>query len=175
MSQTPDTKAIHTIFDSLAKAQGIENIALYDTFKERLSEGAMNNPENFYFAVIYPHEKFVRGLVQQVFQTSDGDLLFLYVHGQYLDQHLEKLFERLEGRASCADKARTCLGALASAFRSGEPKEFDYTGEYTFHLPKTILRTHSERVDFFNALKNLYYGRPDEYLQQLQAFMQPAA
>jgi hypothetical protein len=174
MSQTLSTTAIHQVFDGLLAAQQVEAADLYRSFKPMLDANTIANPDDFYHALIYPHEQFLGALVQDVLQPASTEMKFLYLHSQFVDHHLSKLFERLEGRACCADKAGACIEVLAHFFRTGQAVEFNYEAKYTYHLPRTILRTHAERLAFYHALKNLYYGQPNEYLEQLQAFAAPS-
>lgn len=54
------------------------------------------------------------------------------------------------------------------------PIEFDFTQEYTFHLPKKVLNNEAAILAFFDALMALYQGRPEAYLDQLAQLMEPA-
>jgi hypothetical protein len=44
---------------------------------------------------------------------------------------------------------------------------WDYSAEYTYHLPKQIFTTHSEIIEFFNGIHHLYYGNPDAYIKAM--------
>lgn len=72
-------------------------------------------------------------LVFQMFENSR-------FHESLLSNH----FRETEGSACSADKARTVTRALLSGAIYGKYPEFNYEGEYTFHLPKLSLKTPEE-------------------------------
>lgn len=127
---------------------------------------------------------FERALARPLAQVVEGVLhqelmhnyraQFLFQHSRFVEQHLRAVIEKVEGRACCADKTRTVLRALAGHLVHGTPIAFDYAQEYTFHLPTTVLREHTDVVAFFDALVELYYGKPAPYLAW-QASLPPGA
>ncbi len=126
-----------------------------------------DNPEHFHLFMTYPIERFVDGMLsREMPQSRDGQ--FLFKEAGFIESHFEKLIDKHEGGACCADKSRSIMRALARYFLKGQPIAFDYTQEYTYHLPKLIFKTHDDIVGFFEALKHLYFGSPDLYLNALQ-------
>ena len=49
-------------------------------------------------------------------------------------------------------------------FIDGTEIKFDQTQRYTYHHPTIIFTTHDEILSFFYALRELYCGRSDRYL-----------
>jgi len=78
------------------------------------------------------------------------------------------LFRLIEGAGCSADKSRTVMRMLIIFLRTGEEIKFNYDGEYTFHLPKKIFKTHTEIYAFFNALMRLQMGAPIEFIRIYQ-------
>lgn len=93
----------------------------------------------------------------------DIDLQFLFLHSNIVESHVRHAFERFEGMMCCADKTRTVMRKLTDRLVRGTPIGFDYGGEYTFHLPAAILTSEAEILGFFRGIRDLHYGRPEQY------------
>jgi hypothetical protein len=63
------------------------------------------------------------------------------------------------------------MRALMRFFTTGEPISFNYDQEYTFGLPKKVLKSHDSIVQYVNSLHHLYYGNSDHYLNALFSIM----
>ncbi len=71
--------------------------------------------------------------------------------------------------ACCADKTRTIIKRLIDFYENGIRIEFDYTQEYTFHLPKIIFKIHEDIIEFYEGLKFLQNtGNPLKYLNAIK-------
>ncbi|MEG1350510.1 MAG: hypothetical protein RSD49_21005 [Hafnia sp.] len=131
------------------------------------------NPDKFYFALIYPLSNMVDGLLSTY--TPSEEAKFLFKHHGFVESHFEHHLGQIEGRACVADKTRTIIRHLCKALITGEVVEFDYTQEYTYHLPKKIFTQQAGNLAFFNSLVHLYYGNPQKYIQELQNLTAPKA
>lgn len=141
--------------------------ALYKKVIENSDIKTFKDYDEFFFAVIYPFREFIRGFVRS--EISDNvDVVFLMLNSQFVTRHFEALIERKEGWPCSADKSTTIMRALMNHFRTGEKIEFNYDGEYTYHLPKKIFASHDQIVNFYEGLKDLYYGRSEKYLKSLK-------
>jgi len=89
---------------------------------------------------------------------------FIYVSYTFIESHLSRLFATYEGHACSADKSRTIVNSLVRHFKTKEDIEFDYSAEYTSHLPKNILKEHGQIISFYEGMKGLMCGSPDKYL-----------
>lgn len=143
-----------------------ENIAA----KKALLAVQNGNPEDFWFLLAYPMQNLLDGAVASV--TKNQYAAFLFKHYDFVESHLSKLFETKEGSPCSADKSRAVICGLAQHFLSGKEIEFNYSGEYTYHLPKLILTTHAEIIAFFEALVSLHHGNPKKYLTQIQLILE---
>lgn len=154
-----------TVLSALSQDIDDRDKELYTSlFKDKSPE--IKNPEDFYFQFMYPHEKFLRGLIQ-VELSNDPDVKFILMRGQFLEHHFEKWIERIEGHACCADKSRTIMKSLFDFYLNRKPIVFNYEQEYTYHLPSKIFKTEDEIVTFYTGLKHLYYGNPTDYLKAI--------
>ncbi len=126
--------------------------------------------EEFYFALMYPFEQVVDSIVQKALPESP-QAQFLMKNSEFVESHFVTLIKKYEGSACSADKSRAILSHLLVFFVKGKKIEFDFTQEYTYHLPKKIFTTHEEILGFFDGVQRLYYGRPDEYLKALMETM----
>lgn len=145
-----------TLFHRIFEGQDLKDV------EQALKTG---RPDIFDILFNYPVRRVTNGLVQ-VFLGRNRDLAFLYEKADFVEMHLKRRFDLIEGMPCCADKSRTVLRALARHFadESGRPIQFNYAQEVTYHLPQKILRTHDEIIAFFDALKGLYYGRFEPYV-----------
>lgn len=152
---TIDAESV-ALFHRIFEGQDLKNV------EQALKTG---RPDIFDIRFNYPVRRVTNGLVQ-AFLGRNRDLAFLYEKADFVEMHLKRRFDHIEGMPCCADKARTVLRALARHFadEAGRPIQFNYAQEITYHLPQKILRTHDEIITFFNALKGLYYGRFEPYV-----------
>lgn len=169
-----DSKDIKTVLSLIAEVKDIENKDLFEKILETYKPNrSFKDAEEFYDIVWLTYEEFTEQLIKLKFQekltknSKLDDLVFLYQHESYFKSHFCKLFEQYEGWGCSADKARTILRALERFFITGKEIQFDYSGEYTYHLPKKILSNHKEILDFYYGLTHLYFGNPFKYLELL--------
>jgi len=170
--EAPSTiQGIQATLSALMGTIDAESVALF----HRIFEGQdlkdveqalkTGRPDIFDILFNYPVRRVTNGLVQ-AFLGRNRDLAFLYEKADFVEMHLKRRFDLIEGMPCCADKSRTILRALARHFadEAGRPIQFNYAQEVTYHLPQKILRTHDEIIAFFDALKGLYYGRFEPYV-----------
>lgn len=96
------------------------------------------------------------------------DAKFLYMKIKFVKHQFRSVIEKTEGSCCSADKVRSILSVIKADVVDGKVKEFDYDGEYTFHLPDKVFKTHDDIMRFFRAIKRLYYGNPVDYMMELQ-------
>lgn len=147
-----------------------ENIDLYKKLVDEKLFKKIEDVEDFYLLLIYPFEQFVSGLIRTEISKND-EMDFLFIHYNYVESHFVKLFEEKEGRACSADKSRTIIRSLFNWMKTGKKIEWNYEQEYTYHLPKKIFKTHEDIIQFYEAIKHLYYGNPKKYLEALKNIM----
>ncbi len=126
--------------------------------------------EEFYLGLIYPHEQFISGLIKSEI-SNNRDVIHLFKNSNTIEHHFRYWIEKKEGSACCADKTRTILKRLVKFYKTGEKIEFDYTQEYTFHLPKVVFKTHESIINFYEGVKHLQYGNPIAYLNEINALL----
>lgn len=175
-----DTKSISNIFSSLlSSARDEAQVVVEETrqlpeIQRAIEALADRNPDRFYLALLYPLTQVVRGLVnEQVGRCQEAE--FLLMQRDFVSSHIRKLIEQHEGWPCSADKVRTIMRAALSFYIDQKQIEFNYQGEYVFHLPTKILNDQASILGFVNGLKHLYYGDPEPYLQQLLRIKKRAA
>jgi len=156
-------EVLNGMIDNISK----EQVELYQSLIDKRCYENITDIEEFYFGLIYPFEEFLSGLIRSEI-SNNRDVVFILHHSQFIENNFVKLIEKYEGRGCCSDKSRTILKRLLDFYKNDNKIEFDYTQEYTFHLPKLIFKTHQEIVGFYEGLKNLYYGNPVKYLEELK-------
>lgn len=167
-----DTKSISSIFSSLLSSARddaqtiVEETRQLPEIQQAIKALADRNPDRFYLSLLYPLTQVVRGLVnEQVGRSQEAD--FLLMQREFVSSHIRKLIEQHEGWPCSADKVRTIMRVALTYYIDQKPIEFNYQGEYVFHLPTKIFNDQESILGFINGLKHLYYGDPEPYLQQL--------
>lgn len=89
---------------------------------------------------------------------------FLVQHYNYIENSFSQMYIRYEGFACSSDKSRTVAKRLFNFYKANVMISFNPEADYTYHHPKKILNDHESIVQFFTALKSLYYGSPQQYL-----------
>jgi len=157
---------LNTMSDSIEK----DTIQLFEKIIDSSEIKHYSNPEEFFYAVLYPWDKFISGFLKSVLKANK-DVEFIFKHSQYIDRHFYNLFGIYEGSAYSADKSRTIVNRLLEFYATGKKIDFDYDVEYTYHLPKKIFKSHDHIVDFYEGLKSLLYGSPQKYMGALKAML----
>lgn len=161
-----DENDIKNVLNSLMDGFDRENLELYEKVMENQNlKRNVSDPEEFYFFLMYPYEKFLRGLITK--EVSDNDnVIFILLNYNFIDRHFNNLFEKYEGSFGCADKSRTMIKHLIKFYKGDIQKiEFDYEQKYTYHLPQTIFLNHDEIINFYEALVSLKMGNGDKYVE----------
>ena len=141
---------------------------LYESLsKGNKSIAEIKDPQTFWFHNVNNFNRYIEGLISTRFPKSQN-MSFLLRNYEFVEHHFCKLIIKEEGSSCSSDKSRTILKYLFDYFETGTVISFDYNQEYTYHLPKNILKTHEAIISCFEALHELYYGKPDKYLKILQ-------
>lgn len=164
------TESIKDFLSSMSESIENEKIELFKRIIDSSEIKIYENPNEFFYAVLYPWEKFISGFLKSTL-NANRDVEFIWEHSEFIDRHFKNLFEKYEGSACCADKSRTIVNRLLKYYSSGERIEFNYDSEYTYHLPKKIFKNHDHIVDFYEGLKSLLYGNPEKYIKALKAVL----
>jgi hypothetical protein len=98
--------------------------------------------------------------------SADDRTEFLFMHGSFVEMHLERIIEEVEGRSAYVDKARHVLRRAASASALGIRINLGADEPGAYWLPRKVFRTHEEIMPFVDALHSLYYGDADEFIEQ---------
>ncbi len=163
MKKDKITEVLSLMSDSIEKGQ----IELYNKLVNEKCFDEVKGHEEFYLGLIYPYEQFISGLIKSEISTNK-EVVFIFKNSQFIEDHFTHWISRIEGSACCADKTRTIIRGLIDFYKVGNKIEFDYTQQYTFHLPKIIFKTHDDIISFYDAIKNLNYGNPTKYLLALK-------
>ncbi len=158
-----------TFLNSLSGIIENDKIELFNKIIDESILKRFDSPEEFYYAVLYPWEKFISGYIKSTMGTNKN-VEFIYENSQFIDLHFINLFIKYE-RSCSADKSRTIIRKLLDFYLNGNKIEFNYEQEYTFHLPKKIFKEHQDIIDFYEGLVLLKQGNPEKYLISLNKIM----
>ena len=129
------------------------------------------NPEEFNLFMAWPISEQVNEMIKA--RTESPTAMFIMQHGGFIEGHINKIIDKIEGFGCGADKTRTIIRAAVRYYAEGDPINFNYTGKYTYHLPTIVFRTQEQIIDFIDSLQSLYYGNPEKYLIQLSEIYKP--
>ena len=142
-----------------------ENIKIYKKIIEEGGlEGKFDNYESFYLSVIYPFNNFIDSFITAEI-SQNNDVKFLMRESRFVERHFKKIINKMEGSCCSADKSRTIMKRLIQFYTDGTVISFDYNGQYTYHLPKNVFTTHDEIIQFYRAIKLLFYGHTESYIE----------
>jgi len=161
---------IKEVLDLMSDSIKQEEIDLYNKLIDEKCFEKIEDVNEFYLGLIYPFEKFISGLIKSEISKNE-DVIFILKNSQYIENNFRYWIEKIEGMACCADKSRTILRRLLDFYKINERIDFDYTQEYTFHLPKVIFKTHESIIEFYEGVKSLKYGNPTKYLFSLKSLI----
>lgn len=156
-------EVLNFMFNTIDKNQ----IELYNKLIDEKCFDNIENVEDFYLGLIYPHEQFITGLIKSEI-SKNNDVIFIFNNYKTIEHHFRYWIEKIEGCACCADKSKTIINRLLKFLIDGTEIVFDYNGEYTFHLPKIIFKNHKSIFDFYEGVKSLHYGNPTKYLNSIK-------
>jgi hypothetical protein len=91
---------------------------------------------------------------------------FLFMHGGFVESHLERIIQDVEGSYAYVDKARHVLRRAASASALGIRIDLGADEPDSYWMPKKVFRTHEEIMAFVDALHSLFYGGADDFIEQ---------
>lgn len=173
---TEKAESIKSVLDAMLKNISMEGMALYaEIYHEPMIVEARKHAQNldpgsFHFSLCNPIQQMVDAVVEGEF-PHNRNAQFLMAHSQFIEGHLDSIFTKFEGSACSHDKTRAVLAHLLMFFLQGKRVEFDYEQQYTFHLPKKVLKDHDSIIAMFEALHHFYYGSPERFLSAYQCLV----
>ena len=142
-------------------------------FQKARMAAASGDFAGFKSSVLHPIGDAMDGLLAEAIPGNEK-AQFLMREQAFVERSFRHIIVKVEGSSCCADKSRTIMGKLFHFLVHGECIAFDGNAKYTFHHPKIIFTTHTQIVEFFDALRDLYYARPERYILALASlFDQP--
>lgn len=158
-----NNKTMSDFLSCLSDRIGEENKEIFNKIIN-LYDHEIDSAESFYFSKIYAWEKFIDGYLKHSFKNNNT--IYIYKNYYLLYKHLTRLFETHEGSACCADKARTILNVLIDYFEENKQIQFNYDSEYTYHLPKLILKNQEDVLEYYDSLIKLFSGNVLAYIEK---------
>lgn len=159
-------EAIKSVIEGMVDIIDNDNVELYKALVDKADYMDISTVDSFYLSLIYPYDNFLSGLIRSEISTN-SDVGFILKQSHFIEAQFRELIEGIEGTACCADKTGTIIEGLSRFYKTGERIAFNYNQKYTYHLPTKIFRTHESIVEFYEAIRGLYYGNPKKYLAAL--------
>jgi hypothetical protein len=159
------------VLTSLAGSIEQEQLALYEKLLgERSFNNKIEDVDQFYFRLIYPHDNFISGLIKKEISKND-DVIFLFKNSRFIRSNFLYWIKKFEGAPCSVDKTGTILSRLMGFYKNGTKIIFEYKAEYNYHLPKRIFTTHDSIIAFYEGVRNLFYGNPTLYLNVIKTLI----
>lgn len=172
-NKTEFEKGLTNVISSILSGQERERGRLYekiileeDYHKHFKIEKDKFDPCDFHLYLQYPYEQFLESVIESQLKINEKAKYFL-LNIHFFENHITQLINRIEGSTCSVDKSRAIIRAIYYFLSEDRKIEFNYEGEYTYHLPKKILKTHDEIIKYYKALDHLYWGEEKEYLEFL--------
>ena len=163
-------ESIESIKDVLLELKDVfekEEIEFFDKLSEGIDFTRIEDGETFSLLLKKKFDMFLNGFIAQKF-GNNNDIKFTLLNHRFLERHFLIWIKKHEGSSCSADKSRAIMRGLLKFHQTGEKIVWDYDGEYTYHLPKKVFRSHENIIRFYHALKSLFYGNPEKYLVYLR-------
>jgi len=157
---------LNTFCDDIDKS----NLDLYKKIIENSKINNFNNYEEFFYSVLYPFDNFIEAYLKMNVSNNE-DVIFIIKNSNFIENNFSNLIINKEGSACSSDKSGTIMNKLINYYKTGEKITFDYDAEYTYHLPKTIFKTHEHIIMFYIGLKKLFYGDNKKYIEALKIIL----
>lgn len=168
--------ALTQIFTALITEGGQAGDAAMEALGPALQGAIREGPEMFALRVLFPwHQRIgasVRSTYPDMDTTACSHLEFLYQHADFMEHHLERLFQRFEGFFACSDKTRWLMQRWQARILAGDDGPWPPDDRHYWH-PQT------QSLEFWlgvcDHLEHLYYGYSDAFLSDLQILVQAAS
>lgn len=173
ISQVTEENLIKVFANIIASSEAMRN----DKFKSVMETEVIKNlisqiikkPTSFEALLVGPMKDLTDVVLDQCFPHSPR-VHFLLKEYDFIKRHIKNVFQEQEGISCCVDKTLSVMRALMGYYTKAKEIEFNYNAEYTFHLPKRVLKTQEDILEFFEAVYSLHYGRPEKFIQQIEGF-----
>lgn len=133
---------------------------------EQLELDGIKTAEDYQMKVLFPLELQLKPQIfKHLYKKDDHNMEFLLNNYYYVESHFNRLFNQFEGMFASSDKSRTIMSRLLDFYKDGKEIEFDYSAEYTYHLPQAIMKNPEEVIRFYTVIKRLHGGYYDEYIK----------
>jgi hypothetical protein len=126
---------------------------------------------DFYLSYFYPFEEYLNVLLQNKLNLNEEQRFFV-INADFFNRHFESLFQKYEGGSCCADKSNKIIRSIFEFLKTGDQIKFDYSQQYTYHLPRKILKSHDEIILAYQAIKSLIFGRGEKYFEFMSLLLQ---
>lgn len=146
------------IFNSILASADKDAKEFYAEFKDAVGQAdilPIESGSDFHWKLTRKIEQFLVGLVKTEIHSSN-DIRFLLLNYQFVEWHFSRLIERVEGGCCCVDKASQITKSLFLFYK--DDKEITYKGDLVF-------KSQNEIITYFEALKSLFFGRPEKYFE----------
>ena len=157
--------------DNFFRQNNAEKIALIKAFiyNTNFDFEKIETIQQFNVTLKQPFKNFLEGFIRNKFCDND-DFVFIFINNRFVRRHFEQLIKKFEGFCCSADKSLTILNHLLNYYKNGEKIIWNYDQKHTFHLPNKIFTIHDEIINFYEAVRNLYFGNPDKYIELIKKY-----
>lgn len=155
---------LENIFDSIKDEEKIkarmylsnkDNAVLFDKI---FKDGSINI-EQYHLHFVTPQKRLSNGILKTK-GIKSHQAIFLLNNLSFVKAHLESLIVEKEGCNECEEKSRRLVKMYFNYFEYNMPFIVRV-------LPKNVLKTEQEALDYFNAIYSLFHGQSKKYIEFL--------
>jgi hypothetical protein len=163
-------KTINNIIDDIITGTEAETLKKYPDLIDTLVK--LGDPDDYDIGFLYDIKKCLRCALKFKYPEvkNINKLVFLYSNYCFVEHQILTFIEKTTGTSCSVDKARYVVRGLMKYFVTGEKISFEITDEKQYWIP--IFWNIDEWLFFYDAIVDLYYGKPNKYLIILQDFLE---
>jgi len=161
-----DKKVFTDIFDGILSAGQKEIVEKFPELVKSIGNVINETPEDFNLEVFYPLDGIIRNSIAKklnkpAYSKEVNSVVFIYTNYQYVEGHFNNIIKTKEGLACHADKSRWLINAIGRYYTTG--KKIDMTIDDKCYW-KPHFWTAEIWLEFFEAIKHLYFGNYNQYM-----------
>ncbi len=161
-----DKKVFTDIFDSILSTSQKEIVEKFPELVKSIGDVTNKTPEDFNLEVFYPLDGIIRNSISKklnkpAYSKEVNSVVFIYTNYQYVEGHLNNIIKTKEGLACHVDKSRWLVNAIYKYYTTG--KKIDMTIDDKCYW-KPHFWTAEIWLEFFEAIKHLYFGNYNQYM-----------
>lgn len=173
-----DKSIMNELFNHINDIYTKEKIELFLKTQDKIEWIGVNYPnennfniDSYRYNVSDYFKDIADGYLITMFWENEN-LLFLFKHIDFIENNVHNIIKEKEWSTCSYDKTNWIISSLFKKYYYNKTIDFspikDWEKEYSYFIPKTILNTETDILNFFEALQSLYYWINKPYLNLMK-------